>query len=1115
MRVLLFALAIPLLAVPPNVTTVAIFVDFRGHSSLGDSTGVVVWDADATFNAARIRIIPASSGTCTSGTGGYLYTNGTGASQWQIYGSTSGMSGLAPSTTYNACPEISNDGGSSWSSGGPAVNFTTLARTVTLPTAPTPVPIAFPAQSGAILPVMSDCSDFQTQITAAVPGDTIVVPAGTLCTAGNYEVPRSPTAKSFMPSDVTTSTSNIHIVAHGYANNDPVVMAARPAGQCLPGSVILSYGITNSCTASGGWQSGVIYYVQRIDADNIVLLDAPSGTKVLPGWVKFTADTTADTISIKPVPETPLGYAYNTGSSIPTNTVFQVYSTGSLPAPLTVDTNYYFKSACAASQNALCTVQISTTMGGAAINLTTTGTGTLYLVDQGIVSTSFYIDANPPALGTGHDIVITSSGSCPAAGTRVTSASDAQFFHIQKNTSADFHPAFLFNELAHNWVFRCMIFDSATNSDYLTTTNPRPYLALMTTYPDNANILGDRVRVIGPGYPNRISSLFDLQGSNIGFINSDMRDMTYWHPYNSGILPSLTNSTHFALSTGTFNGGAFTTTLSGATTVTLTGGAASGTGYVYFAMDGTLKILFPLTMTATCTTTGTTCTVLTSASPAYPVDGNGRVAAGRVATFTLVTGSATAVQADDNGSSEVGEGCQCITAGIGPGPYIFDNNYIQGTGNVVHFDDGGVWARYRHDYTITRNTFDTQIATLVGNPADTTGLRFFHRQQLEWKGGQRILVDGNLFQGSFADVSPACLTIAVTPRVGGVVSDFDFTNNQVGPACGGLNPPATVSSPLPQSEGSKRIRIANNAFNLDGTTYSAVTTPTGARGWTNEGDGILEDVLMDHNTAGGPGGSSTIGAVGTTPSFYYDTRYPIGGMVMTNNTFFYTGDLPAIKGEDVGFGCGYGADKTLMDCAWTNGPGTPGYTFSGNVIIPSWSSSPARSGFVGTATVTTAYGALVATNPVPAGGSQAANVGLVNFNANLSLNSGSPYYSTPCTLPCGYISIAAPTSPSATPGDTTVSLSWTATAGVSVTYKVYRGTLATGEAVTPIATGISATSYMDTGLSNGTAYYYKIAAVSGPATSPQSSEVSATPAAFSGTLPVQYSGGVRISGGVH
>jgi fibronectin type 3 domain-containing protein len=99
----------------------------------------------------------------------------------------------------------------------------------------------------------------------------------------------------------------------------------------------------------------------------------------------------------------------------------------------------------------------------------------------------------------------------------------------------------------------------------------------------------------------------------------------------------------------------------------------------------------------------------------------------------------------------------------------------------------------------------------------------------------------------------------------------------------------------------------------------------------------------------------------------------------------------------------------------------------------------------------------------------------------------------------------APQSLAATAGSGSVSLSWAAPAssgGAAITgYNVYRGTSPGGESATPVATNVTTTSFTDTALTNGTTYYYTVAAVNSVGTSPQSNEASATPVAVQATAP--------------
>ncbi|WEK54900.1 MAG: cellulase family glycosylhydrolase [Candidatus Cohnella colombiensis] len=99
---------------------------------------------------------------------------------------------------------------------------------------------------------------------------------------------------------------------------------------------------------------------------------------------------------------------------------------------------------------------------------------------------------------------------------------------------------------------------------------------------------------------------------------------------------------------------------------------------------------------------------------------------------------------------------------------------------------------------------------------------------------------------------------------------------------------------------------------------------------------------------------------------------------------------------------------------------------------------------------------------------------------------------------------AAPTGLTATAGNAQVALSWTASSGAT-SYTVKRATTS-GGTYTNVATGVTSTTYTNTGLTNGTTYYYVVSATNSAGTSGNSTQVSATPSAGSttGNLVVQY-----------
>lgn len=103
---------------------------------------------------------------------------------------------------------------------------------------------------------------------------------------------------------------------------------------------------------------------------------------------------------------------------------------------------------------------------------------------------------------------------------------------------------------------------------------------------------------------------------------------------------------------------------------------------------------------------------------------------------------------------------------------------------------------------------------------------------------------------------------------------------------------------------------------------------------------------------------------------------------------------------------------------------------------------------------------------------------------------------------------ATPTALQATAGNTQVSLSWTASTGAT-SYNVGRSATSGGP-YTQIAS-LSATTYVDTGLTNGTAYYYVVAAVNSAGSSVNSKQASATPGAPV-TVPPAPSGLLATAG---
>ena len=95
--------------------------------------------------------------------------------------------------------------------------------------------------------------------------------------------------------------------------------------------------------------------------------------------------------------------------------------------------------------------------------------------------------------------------------------------------------------------------------------------------------------------------------------------------------------------------------------------------------------------------------------------------------------------------------------------------------------------------------------------------------------------------------------------------------------------------------------------------------------------------------------------------------------------------------------------------------------------------------------------------------------------------------STPVTT----VPVAA-TNLTASAGNTQVVLNWTAVSGAT-SYTLKRGTVSGGPYATTVATGLTSTTFTNTGLTNGTTYYYVLIAVNSGGSSAYSSQASATP----------------------
>ncbi len=251
--------------------------------------------------------------------------------------------------------------------------------------------------------------------------------------------------------------------------------------------------------------------------------------------------------------------------------------------------------------------------------------------------------------------------------------------------------------------------------------------------------------------------------------------------------------------------------------------------------------------------------------------------------------------------------------------------------------------------------------------------------------------------------------------------------------------------------------------------------------------------------------------------------YTVGSMTLATQTGVTAAQVAAIRyvglGDD-GYGGGDAAPAPIFDNftfsvgsgGGGSAPSAPtglGATAGNAQVALTWTASSGATSYNvyrgtsagGESTTAIATGITSATYT----DSSVAN-GMTYYYKVAAVNSSgtSAYSNEASATPNAPIAPPAPTSLAATGGNAQVALMWTASSGAT-SYNVYRGTTAGGESTTAIATGITTTTYTNTGLTNGTTYYYKVAAVNGAGTSGYSNEASAAPTAGNPTIYYQDS----------
>ncbi len=292
---------------------------------------------------------------------------------------------------------------------------------------------------------------------------------------------------------------------------------------------------------------------------------------------------------------------------------------------------------------------------------------------------------------------------------------------------------------------------------------------------------------------------------------------------------------------------------------------------------------------------------------------------------------------------EKGADSQAIVGWDGAGPFVIQNNYLEGASENVMFGGGdpGVQNMVPSDIHICRNHFKKDLAWKGGG--------WNVKNLFELKNARRVVVAGNVMEYNWSDGQVGFAILFTVRNQDGTapwsaVEDVTFSHNIVRHTASGMN--ISASDNLHPSQETARLFIAHNLVDeIDSATH-------GGQGRAFQfvyGGGKGKDIKIDHNTITKADNSALV--MGDTAP--YGTNF-----IFTNNV--------VARGQYGVFGSGQGEGKGALDHYLSS------YTMKKNV-------------FFGGSTTSATY---------PPDNAVSATAAEVAFDANFALGVGSKFKGT-------------------------------------------------------------------------------------------------------------------------
>lgn len=215
-----------------------------------------------------------------------------------------------------------------------------------------------------------------------------------------------------------------------------------------------------------------------------------------------------------------------------------------------------------------------------------------------------------------------------------------------------------------------------------------------------------------------------------------------------------------------------------------------------------------------------------------------------------------------------GPDSQAIMVWNGPGPFLIQNNFLSAASENVLFGgaDPGITNLVPSDISIVGNHFWKNYTTWKG-------AGFAVKNLLEFKNAQRVLVDGNVIEYSWAD-GQVGFAILLTPRNqnGGcnwcVVQDVTITHNLIQHTASGIETAESDSYYL--SLPTSRALIQNNVLADISTNYGGNGRAFESVSVTNSSSMTTEsNITIDHNTTFSDQTMLTLGNSGSIPNYQF------------------------------------------------------------------------------------------------------------------------------------------------------------------------------------------------------------------------------------------------------